>query len=30
VFLCTREVAAKMVELKTSGAIINILDLPRR
>jgi 3-oxoacyl-[acyl-carrier protein] reductase len=29
VFLCTREVAAKMVELKTSGAIINISSISR-
>jgi NAD(P)-dependent dehydrogenase (short-subunit alcohol dehydrogenase family) len=28
VFLCTREVAAKMVELKNSGAIINISSIP--
>src|SRR3546814_8749925 len=29
VFLCTREVAAKMVELKNSGAIINISSISR-
>ena len=29
VFLCTREVAAKMVELKTGGAIINISSISR-
>lgn len=29
VFLCTREVAAKMVELKSEGAIINISSISR-
>ena len=29
VFLCTREVAAKMVELKSTGAIINISSISR-
>ena len=29
VFLCTREVAAKMIELNTSGAIINISSISR-
>ncbi|SDD90618.1 3-oxoacyl-[acyl-carrier protein] reductase [Pseudomonas koreensis] len=29
VFLCTREVAAKMIELKNSGAIINISSISR-
>ncbi len=29
VFLCTREVAAKMVELKNTGAIINISSISR-
>jgi 3-oxoacyl-[acyl-carrier protein] reductase len=29
VFLCTREVAAKMVELKSQGAIINISSISR-
>ena len=29
VFLCTREVAAKMVELKNGGAIINISSISR-
>lgn len=29
VFLCTREVAAKMVELKTAGTIINISSISR-
>ncbi|MBC8982397.1 SDR family oxidoreductase [Pseudomonas lurida] len=29
VFLCTREVTAKMVELKTQGAIINISSISR-
>ena len=29
VFLCTREVAAKMIELKSSGAIINISSISR-
>ncbi len=29
VFLCTREVAAKMIELNNQGAIINISSIPR-
>ena len=29
VFLCTREVAAKMIELKTTGAIVNISSISR-
>ncbi len=29
VFLCTREVAAKMIELKTQGAIVNISSISR-
>ncbi len=29
VFLCTREVAAKMIELKSQGAIVNISSISR-
>jgi len=29
VFLCTREVAAKMIELKNEGAIVNISSISR-